>query len=157
MPPAFLYDLTGIDLDKVLYGPDEIRKFNQQRYEFEMLEAVTYVDGPAGRIIGYKDIRAGEFWERGHIPGRPLFPGVLQIELAAQLAGFYTGKVLKWEGFLGFAGVESVRFRQQITPGCRLHVIVQQTYAKHRRVGCKAQGLIKGTLAFEAEIVGTLI
>ncbi|MEK7848050.1 MAG: acyl-CoA dehydrogenase family protein, partial [Chloroflexota bacterium] len=38
-----------------------------------------------GYVLGYKDVTESEFWVRGHIPGRPLMPGVIQIEAAAQL------------------------------------------------------------------------
>lgn len=154
MPPSFIFDIAGIDLNTVLYGPDEIRKYNPQRDLFEMLDAISWVDGPAGRIAGYKDVKDSEFWVPGHIPGRPLFPGVLQIELAAQVSSFFTGKIMGWEGFLGFGGVDEVRFRQQVTPGNRLHVIAERQWARHRRVNCKTQGIVNGALVFEATITG---
>ena len=154
MPPALLFDISGIDLGNVLYGSEEIRKYNPQRHEFEMLDAVCWVDGSAGRIVGYKDVRADEFWVRGHIPGRALFPGVLQIELAAQVSSFYTGKVMGWTGFLGFGGVDEVRFRGQVVPGNRLYVLAELQWARHRRVQCKAQGIVNGSLVFEGVITG---
>ena len=67
------------------------------------------------RIVGFKDIRDDEFWVAGHIPGRPLFPGVLMIETAAQLASFYTKKFVGWKGFVGFGAVENCRFRAQVS------------------------------------------
>jgi 3-hydroxyacyl-[acyl-carrier-protein] dehydratase len=154
MPPALLFDISGVDLGKVLYDQEEIRKFNPQRHEFEMLEAVNWVDASTGRIVGYKDIRDSEFWVRGHVPGRPLFPGVLQIELAAQLSSFYTGKVMGWMGFLGFGGVDEVRFRGQVVPGNRLYVLAELQWARHRRVQCKCQGVVNGSLVFEGTITG---
>lgn len=154
MPPALIFDISGIDLQHVLYGPDEIRKFNPQRHEFEMLDGVCWADPSKGRMLGFKDIRADEFWVRGHIPGRPLFPGVLQIELAAQLSSFYTGKIMGWTGFLGFGGVDEVRFRGQVVPGNRMYVLVELQWARHRRVQCKSQGLVNGNLVFEAVITG---
>lgn len=157
MPPALLFDISQIDLDRVMYGPDEIRKFNLQRHEFEMLEAVSHVDEQRECLAGYKDVRETEFWARGHIPGRPIFPGVLQIELAAQLSGFFTGKVMKWEGFLGFAGVDEVRFRGQVLPGDRLYILSQKIGVRHGRVTSKTQGLVKGQLVFEATITGVLL
>lgn len=157
MPPAILFDLSQIQLDRVLYGPEVIREYNLQRHEFEMLEGVVHIDEASGRCVGYKDIRADEFWARGHIPGRPIFPGVLQIELAAQLAGFYTGKVLGWKGFLGFAGLDDVRFRMQVLPGTRLYVLAEQESVRHRRVCCRTQGIVNGNIAFEAKVTGMLM
>lgn len=155
MPPQLLYDISGIDLQKVLYGPDEIRQCNPQRGDMEQLDAVVYVDESLGRIIGYKDVRPDEFWVAGHIPGRPLFPGVLMIEAAAQVSGFYTRKIMKWGGFIGFGGADEVRFRLPVEPGQRLYLIVQKIWDRHRRVSCKVQGMVNGALVFEASITGT--
>jgi 3-hydroxyacyl-[acyl-carrier-protein] dehydratase len=155
MPPAFLFDLSGIDLNHVLFGPEEIRKVNLQRGDMEHLDAVVWADGPAGSIIGYKDVRENEFWVPGHIPGRPLLPGVIMIEAGAQLAGFFTRKYVGWEGFIGFGGATDIRFRQPVPPGKRLYLLVQKMWERHRRIESKVQGVVDGTLAFEATIIGT--
>src|SRR4051794_3451761 len=155
MPPQLLYDITGIDLDHIIHGPDAIREVNPHRGDMEMLQAVTYLNPDLGQIIGYKDVRDDEFWVPGHIPGRPLYPGVLMIEAAAQLASFYTRLFVGWKGFVGFGGATDIRFRQAITPGMRLILLTQKTWERHKRIQCKTQGLVNGTLAFECTIIGT--
>lgn len=155
MPPTFLFDLSDIDLNKALYDQEAIRALNPQRGDMEHLNAIVHVDGPAGRLIGYKDVRADEFWVVGHIPGRPLLPGVIMIEAAAQLASFYTRKILGWSGFIGFGGVEDCKFRQPVQPGCRLYLLAQKTAERHRRVTCRVQGMVNSVLVFEATIIGT--
>jgi len=154
MPPKLLFDVTGIDLDKVLFGPEEIRKYNPQRGDMEHVDAIVYADDQVRRIIGYKDVRADEFWVDGHIPGRPLLPGVVMIEAAAQVSSYYTAKYDKWEGFIGFGGVDGVRFRQQVQPGARLYILVAKLWERHGRVRSAAQGMVNGNIAFEAEITG---
>lgn len=154
MPPATLFDISGIDLSHLLHDQEDIRTTNPQRDEFEMLNGVNWVDASQGRIVGFKNVRADEFWTRGHIPGRPIFPGVLQMELAAQLAGFYTARYIGWKGFIGFGGMEDVRFRGQVLPGCKLTVLAQQQWARHRRISCATQGWVDGNLVFEATIIG---
>ena len=155
MPPKFLFDLSGIDLNRVVYDQEAIRAMNPQRGDMEQLNAIVHCDAATHRIIGYKDIKDDEFWVAGHIPGRPLYPGVLMIEAGAQLACFYTKQVLRWEGFIGFGGVDNVKFRQQVTPGCRLYVIGERKWERHRRIGCDIQGMVNGNLVFESQIVGT--
>src|SRR5205085_6685386 len=90
MPPQLLYDISGIDLNRVAYDLEAIREANPQRGDMEQLNAIVYADPALGRVIAYKDVRADEFWVEGHIPGRPLLPGVLMLEAAAQMASFYT-------------------------------------------------------------------
>jgi 3-hydroxyacyl-[acyl-carrier-protein] dehydratase len=154
MPPHTLFDISGIDLNKVLFGPEEIRQVNPHRGDMEMLQGVIWADETIHALVGYKDIRADEFWVAGHIPGRPLFPGVLMIETAAQLASFYTKKYIKWPGFIGFGAANECRFRGQVVPGQRMIFLCQLIWHRHRRINCKAQGLVDGNLVFEGEIVG---
>lgn len=154
MPPQLLFDITGIDLDRILYDQEAVREANPQRGDMEQLNAIVYTDSALGRIAGYKDVRDDEFWIPGHIPGRPLYPGVLMIEAAAQLASFYTRKFVGWKGFIGFGGAENIRFRQSVTPGTRLYLLGQKTQERHRRVHCKIQGLVNGSQVFECEIIG---
>ena len=157
MPPQLLYDIAGIDLDKVVYDQEAIRDANPQRGHMEHLNAIVYAEPELGRIIGYKDVRDDEFWVEGHIPGRPLLPGVIMIEAGAQLASFYTRKFVGWKGFIGFGGATDIRFRAPVTPGQRLYIVGQKTWERHRRIECKIQGLVEGNIVFEATIVGTQI
>jgi 3-hydroxyacyl-[acyl-carrier-protein] dehydratase len=120
----------------------------------EMLNGIVYVDEPAHRMIGYKDVRLDEFWVSGHIPGRPLLPGVLMIEAAAQLASFYARRYVGWTGFMGFSGIEKCRFRMQVAPPCRMYVLGEQLWNRHGRICCHHQGVVDGNLAFETTIVG---
>ena len=155
MPPQLLYDISGIDLNKVVYDQDAIRQVNPQRGDMEHLNGIVHVAPERGEIIGFKDVRDDEFWVPGHIPGRPLLPGVIMLEAAAQVSAFYTSKVVGWTGFIGFGGANDIRFRQPVTPGCRLYLLVLKTQHRHRRIECNVQGLVNGSLVFEATIIGT--
>lgn len=155
MPPQTLFDISGLDLTKVLYDQEAIRESNPQRGDMEHLNAVVYADASLGRIVGYKDVRDDEFWVAGHIPGRPLLPGVLMIEAGAQVASFYTRRFVGWKNFIGFGGVDECKFRQQVGPGCRMYILGLKIWERHRRICCKVQGIVNGNIVFEAAIVGT--
>ncbi len=154
MPPQFLFDLASIDLDHVLFGPEEIRKINPQRGDMEHLDAVIWVDPSQNGLVGKKVIRDDEFWVPGHIPGRPLLPGVIMIEAAAQLACFYTKRYVGLDGFIGFGGTGETKFRMEVRPGQTLYLLAKHTWTRHRRVGSKVQGMVNGQLVFETEIIG---
>jgi 3-hydroxyacyl-[acyl-carrier-protein] dehydratase len=155
MPPQLLFDITNIDLNRILYTQEQVREANPQRGHMEMLNAISYVKQEEGEVAGYKDVREDEFWVPGHIPGRPLFPGVLMVEAAAQLASFYTRNFIGWKNFIGFGGIEETKFRGQVVPPCRLYLLGKLQWHRHRRIGCKVQGLVNGNLMFETGIVGT--
>ena len=120
MPPKLLFDLDSIDLDAVEAGKEDIREVNPQRYEMEQLDGIIHHDPDEGIIVGYKDVRDDEFWVRGHIPDRPLLPGVLMCEAAAQLCSYYYMRYTETDKFLGFGGMQDVKFRRPVEPGNKL-------------------------------------
>jgi len=156
MAPQLLFDLSAHDLDAVLHGPEHIESFNPHRGCMRLLDAIVWEDfsTPNPKAIGYKDVRDDEFWVPGHIPGRPIFPGVLMIEAAAQFASYLTMNSLEKVDFIGFAGVDNVKFRGQVVPGDRLYILIDGFNMKPRRSICKAQGVVNGNLVFEAIITG---
>ncbi|WP_200761729.1 3-hydroxyacyl-ACP dehydratase FabZ family protein [Poriferisphaera corsica] len=131
-----------------------IESINPHRGCMRLLDGIIYEDIPTGELIAFKDIGDDEFWVPGHIPGRPIFPGVLMIEAAAQLASYMCLQKLVDQDFMGFAGVDSVKFRGQVRPGDRLHILIKETEFRRRRCVCKSQGLVDGNLVFEAIITG---
>lgn len=155
MPPQLLFDLSGLDLGtRPVFDKEAISRVNPQRYEMQQLDGILWYDPDRSLILGFKDVTDNEFWVRGHIPGRPLMPGVIMIESAAQLLSFFVKQVLKVEGFVGFGGIESAKFRAAVTPPCRLYLLGQIIEKRTRKYTCTTQGLVKGTIVFEAIISG---
>src|ERR1700759_1347766 len=54
--------------------------------EFRFVDRLLTLD-PGKNGTGEYKVRGDEPFLRGHFPGQPLFPGVLLVEAAAQLAG----------------------------------------------------------------------
>jgi 3-hydroxyacyl-[acyl-carrier-protein] dehydratase len=157
MPNAPILDPASIDTERIVEGIEGIQRRNAQRYEFALLDAIVYADDQAQIYAGYHDIKTDAWWTRGHVPGRPLFPGVLQIEIAAQLASYVTGRLLHAEAkdaFLGFTGVERVKFRAIILPPARYVIVAQVQKLSPRRTIIDAQGFVDGKFVFEGEITG---
>jgi len=155
MPPPLLFDLDGIDLDaKPLFDKDAVCRVNPQRFEMQQLDGILWYNEKKMLILGYKDITENEFWIRGHIPERPLMPAVIMVEAAAQLSSFLVKQIYKMQGFIGFAGIESTKFRAVIEPGQRLYLLGHLTKFKRRKYTCKVQGVVNNTMAFETAVSG---
>ena len=157
VPPQTLVDLSTIDLEATAFDRDEIEAQNPQRFEMAMLDRIIHYDNSANVLVGVKHVRDDEFWVRGHFPGRPVFPGVMMLEAAAQLASFYMGRELKSDQIIGFAAADNVRFRRTVHTGDVL-VIIGESLGIRRNVARQAtQGLVNGELVFEAVITGMII
>ena len=154
MPAQPLLDLASLDFDHPAVTLDGIRKVNPQRFEFEMLTAVLFIDETNKMMAAYKDLTADDFWVRGHIPGRPLMPGVLMIEAAAQMSSYYVTRALGGGKFVGFGGVDAVKFRGQVVPPCRFVLLGKMIEFRPRRAVCDAQGFVDGKMVFEGRITG---
>ena len=150
-----LIPTTDWKLERVLFGPEEIRATNLQRFEMEQLDAITVFDKETHGIVGYRDVREDAFWVRGHIPGRPLMPGVMMLEAMAQLTSFYCGRYYEDDDrFIGFGGLDNVKFRRAVLPGERLVMVARGVKIRPRRAIFDAQGFVNGSLCVEAQITG---
>jgi 3-hydroxyacyl-[acyl-carrier-protein] dehydratase len=159
MPQQPLYDFTQFNFDKPVFTLADIRRINPQRHEMEQLTAIVHIDQANHGIVGYKDVTEEEFWIAGHMPGFPLMPGVILCECAAQLASFYARKYELVEGdYLGFGGMEHVRFRSPVMPGCRLILMARVTRVrKKRRAEFEFQGFVGNRMVFSGEMIGVPI
>jgi len=159
MPPPLLFDLSKIDLSaNPIFDKQAISKVNPQQFEMQQLDGVLWYDKDAFLILGYKDVTDKEFWVRGHIPGRPLMPGVIMIESAAQLLSFFVKQVYGEEAFIGFTSIESAKFRATVQPGQRLYLLGKITkFKKARKYDAYIQGIVDAKIAFETEVSGMAV
>lgn len=118
MQKPFIVDSSLYNIDRPIATIEDIRKYNSQRYEMELLTGILYEASDGKTCVGYKDISDHEFWVRGHMPGYPLMPGVVMCETAAQLASYFVGRNNFFNNaVMGFAGLEEVKFRGMVRPG----------------------------------------
>jgi 3-hydroxyacyl-[acyl-carrier-protein] dehydratase len=156
MPPPLLFDLSKIDLSgPPVFDREAVGKVNPQQYEMQQLDGVLWYDKANMLVLGYKDVTDKEFWVRGHIPGRPLMPGVIMIEAAAQLLSFFVRAVMGEVGFIGFASIEFAKFRSTVEPGQRLLMLGKITkFRPGRKYDAYIQGIVGDKMVFETEVSG---
>ena len=137
----------------ITYSPDEILKILPHRHPFLMVDRIVECNGK-DRIVGVKCVAMNEPCFQGHFPGKPVFPGVLQLEALAQTAGVLLNVLSGSEGQLAFyLGVDKAKFRRQVVPGdvMRMECTVLRARMGMYRVGGKI--FVGGDLACEAEML----
>lgn len=157
MPKAdFIVDLSLLDFEKPIADLDAIRKLNPQRHEMEHLTGILFEDTDALTCAGYKEVTSEEFWCRGHMPGMPVMPGVIQLEAVAQLSSFFAQKHdLLGAEMVGFGGVDGARFRDVVVPGDRLILMIRLTRARRNRmIVADFQGVVGDKLVVDGSLRG---
>ena len=154
MPPALLIDPSKFDVERVLHGPDEIRK--RKPPSASRWSCWTRSSTTTPRRVRSRATSTSTPTDLGARPRprAPDLPGVLMIEAAAQLCSFYYKDQFPEVTFFGFAGIDEVRFRVTVEPGDRLVLIGRRHQFGQRRASFDTQGLVNGRVAFQARITG---
>lgn len=155
-----LVDLSTLDLERDVLPEDELRTMLPHRFEFQLIDGICHLDLEAGVVVGYKDWEDDPWWGRGHVPGRPLMPGVLLAEGAAQVATILMKKSEGWgaERFIGLGGLDKVRYRGQVTPPARVYFVSKVgTRSGNRIAKYPAQAFCEGKMVMDMELLGVLL
>lgn len=96
------------------------------RYPFVMVDRVVDITAE-DELVALKNVTINEPYFQGHYPGRPVMPGVLQIEAMAQAAGILLLRKLPVEEnkIAFFMSCDKVKFRQAVEPGDSLELRVK--------------------------------
>ena len=152
-----LIDISTIDLGAVAISTEEVGKKNPQAGDMRQLNYVAYVREDKQLAVGIKEVKDDEFWVEGHIPGRPIYPGVLMIEAAAQISSILYHLNAEVNNFMGFTRCDECSFRGQVLPGDTLAIVSVIRKFQRRRFVCDAQGYVEGQFMFEAKITGMMM
>merc|ERR1712151_1408150 len=102
---------------------------------------------------GVKCVTKNEEFFQGHFPGRPVMPGVLQVEALAQLTGVLCLQGGEEGAVFFFAGVDGVKWKKPVVPGHTLVMEVELTKWNKKFGLAKATGkaYVDGEVAIEVE------
>jgi len=113
---------------------------------------------PGQGASGIWHLTGDEWFFAGHFPGRPTLPGVLMCEAIAQVGAI---ALLTDERFAGklplFGGLDSARFRRQVSPGDSLELHVELGRMSSRAGKGTGKALLRGEVACECELMFVLV
>lgn len=155
-PPskALRFDISGIDLTKLVYDRKQLEAVNPHRHEMALLDGICYAQQDFKRGVAVWHVKDNEFWVRGHFPSKALVPGVLQVEAGAQLGVFMYNLRYPIPRIIAFTHIEHCSFRTPVQPGDTLVLLCEEIKFTPRRFNSWIQGVVNGKIAFDAEIAG---
>lgn len=150
-------DPVETDISLPPLSAEEIMQHIPHRYPFLLIDRVTeHIQGKY--ITGYKNVTMNEPFFNGHFPGRPIMPGVLQVEALAQLGGVLIAHMPAGEGKLAvFAGIDNVRFRRMVVPGDRLDLRAELIRFRNPIGKSAVRASVDGEVVLEGELMFSLV
>jgi 3-hydroxyacyl-[acyl-carrier-protein] dehydratase len=133
-----------------------VQRILPHRYPFLLVDRILEVE-PGVRIKGIKNVTVNEPFFNGHFPENPIMPGVLQLEMMAQISGISLLLRPEYEGRLALlAAIDKARFRRPVVPGDVLLVDAEVTKMRGPMGWVKCVATVEGKVVCEAEIVFAL-
>jgi 3-hydroxyacyl-[acyl-carrier-protein] dehydratase len=121
--------------------------------EFRFVDRLLELE-PGRRGQGEYRVRGDEPFLRGHFPGEPLFPGVLLVEAAAQLAGVVAQSDPHIPPLAGLklAALRHVKILGSARPGDTIRLEARVTGRLANLIQAQATARVNGSAVLQAEL-----
>ena len=143
---------------KSIMDADDIMNILPHRPPFLFVDKILEISDTS--ITGLKYVSPDETYFKGHFPGRPVMPGVLQIEAMAQVGGVLVLSTFPDpENYLTFfARIENAKFKRTVVPGDVLIFKLELLSPIRRGIShMMARAYVNGELTTEAEMKAKIV
>ena len=129
------------------------------RYPFILIDRIIEVVSD-DELVALKNVTINEPYFQGHYPGRPVMPGVLQVEAMAQAAGILLWRKVPMEDkkLAFFMSADKVKFRQAVEPGDSMKIRVKLIRTKGKKIATASSECTVGDkIVSSAELMFMLV
>lgn len=146
-PKPFIFPSGDTVLDT-----SEVLKLLPHRYPFMLVDRILGFEGD-NKCVGQKNLTMNELFFQGHFPGKPVMPGVLQLEAMAQVGSILMLRMPENQGKIGyFMSCDKVKWRKPVVPGDVLIIETELTKLRGSIGVANARCLVNGEVTCEAEL-----
>lgn len=128
------------------------------RYPLLLVDRVVTFE-PGVSIHAIKAVSMNEQFFQGHFPGRPIMPGVIQVEAMAQAAAILAVESLGLGGtgkLVYFMAIDGAKFRKPVEPGCLLHLHVEITQNKGKVCRFAGKAMVDDAVVSQCEFTAMI-
>ena len=141
-----------------LYSRAQIKTILPHRDPFLFIDEIRELG--EDYIVGIKFVDSNEEYFKGHFPGEPVMPGVLQLETMAQAGGvLLLSTVENPEDYLTFfMKIDNAKFKKKVVPGDTI-VFRLNLISPIRRGLCHmhGKGFVEGDIVVEADLLAQIV
>ncbi len=136
---------------------EEIMRYLPHRYPMLLVDRVLEIEART-RCKCLKNVSGNEAYFQGHYPGKPIMPGVLQLEAMAQSAAVVLLSDPEFIGLVPVIGsIDKVKFRKQVVPGDQLIMECELVKFKGRVGIVHCQSFVDGQVVSKMEMTFMLV
>ena len=101
-------------------------------------------------------VKDDEFFCRGHFPGNPIVPGVIQCEIMAQSCALLVKDEIQGRTTL-YTGIDKVRFKNIVKPGDLCEITATLKSRRASIFYCQAELRVNGNICCKGELSFALV
>ena len=140
------------------FDKEAIKTFLPHREPMLLIDEATIDDDGVGHCR--YTIKEDEFFTRGHFPGDPVVPGVIQCEIMAQSCAILVKDEIPGNMTL-YIGLNNVRFKNMVRPGdvCEItaHMVDKRVAGDNKIFMCSARLDVNGKLCCKGDLSFALV
>lgn len=133
---------------------DELKGYLPHREPMLLVDEIE-IDSDGVCHAKYR-VKEDEYFCRGHFPGNPIVPGVIQCEIMAQSCALLVKDEIQGRTTL-YTGIDKVRFKNIVKPGDLCEITATLKSRRASIFYCQAELRVNGNICCKGELSFALV
>ena len=133
---------------------DELKGYLPHREPMLLVDEIE-IDSDGVCHAKYR-VKEDEYFCRGHFPGNPIVPGVIQCEIMAQSCALLVKDDIQGKTTL-YTGIDKVRFKNIVKPGDLCEITATLKSGRASIFYCQAELRVNGNICCKGELSFALV